>query len=737
MMTKMTIRMTRTACLTAAMAALPAAAAVWTGGASGTLNDPANWDGDITATTMVFTNDCTVSLSGDITVKHPLTYGPSADVPNGPVKQNAYDHSVIFDLDGKTLTANYNGTQYWRSLGMSATFMGGGTFSVTAGSTTNEIVADNGNHYDMTFTVTGAGTRFIGSWVNRIPTTDKPGARFRLLDGAEAEGRRFFFGGFNTTNEVSGGSRLRYHAPDWSTANGVCVGGQLGNPANGGSRDVLVISGAGTVMEPIPGITAGGYFKIGNGGNGGNSVIVRDGASLTLPCEAAIGHGAVNNGVEYHSNSNELVVTGHGTTLFNRDSNVDKPTAVGRRGSFNRLLVDDGALARLNCLSCGGEIKGQLNGNPANSNQELAISSFLSAYNTVTVDNGATLDANCVMVGWQHTDSKQSVARLHGQCYSNRVEILGGASLFATNGQTVVGTIAPYFGNVLSVSGAGTTAKFTGVPDGNGRPSYAVTIGQGGSCSNRFEVLDGAHVELDGALFIAEGVGSSQWGYAPDGTTIVRGIGNEVRVEGAGSTLVGVSQYRTINLGSQTNGNSNVLWVGDGATMVWSNNMAVAGFDNAVVVSNGTFTLTGNILSAGNNPQPEVAGRTRFVFAGAAPKFVIASANQSRFTNGTVFRFEVPPEGWTEAPLQLTGQSNAVRIDDDSRLEVEAESYAKRGGGEVELATSGKKLGVSVALLAAWNGGLRAQDATVRLSDDEKKLILKVRGKLATMLIIR
>lgn len=704
-------------------------AAVWTGGASGTLNDAANWDGDITTSTMVFTNDCTLTLSADTTVKQPLTDGNGTDVPNGPIKNNANNHAIIFDLNGHSLTANYNGTQYWRNLGTSVTFMGGGTFSVMSGSTTNAIIADNRYYYGMTLTFTGAGTRFVGCWANRLVATEKKGARLLILNGAEAEGCYFNFGGYNSTNEVSGGSRLRYYAPtDRATEGGFCVGGQIHTPHSGGVADVLKISGAGTVVEPVALPTTNGLFMVGYGGTGtnnrGNRLVVENGAKLVLPRYTAIGYGVVNGQEEYHSDDNELVVTGEGSTLVNERSSMDYPTAVGRRGSFNRLVIDDGAFAKLKGVSCGGEVKGQFGDN---SNGK--VSSYTSTWNRVAVDHGSTLDACAVYVGCQHIDHKLQAAQWGATCYSNRVDILGGSTLYATNGQTIVGTIAPYFGNSLSVSGAGTKAKF-----GNS----GVTVGQAGSCSNRFEVLDGAKVELDGSLSIGTGVSGAEYGYAPDGTTIVRGIGNMVRIEGAGSQVTGLQSVRYINLGSQTNGNKNVLWVGDGATLTWTGFLNIEGFDNSVVVSNGTFNLANQLRSVWNDSHTiEISGRTRFVFAGAAPKLVASSNEMSKFMNEAVLRFEVPPAGWTEAPLQITGTSNNVIFNEDTKLEVDVATYLKAGGGEIPIITTGRGLNISSALLVTWNTALAEQNASVRLSDDNKTLYLKAKPKSGLMLVVR
>ena len=59
----------------AAMLPMAAQSATWTGGASGTLNDVSNWDGDISTSNMNFTNNCTVSLNADLDVYS--VFGPN------------------------------------------------------------------------------------------------------------------------------------------------------------------------------------------------------------------------------------------------------------------------------------------------------------------------------------------------------------------------------------------------------------------------------------------------------------------------------------------------------------------------------------------------------------------------------------------------------------------------------------------------------------------------------------
>ena len=74
-----------------------ARAAVWTGGASGTLNDAANWDGDIATSAMVFKNDVSLTLSADATVYD--VFWNSTSLSDNLQK----NRSVTFNLNGKTL----------------------------------------------------------------------------------------------------------------------------------------------------------------------------------------------------------------------------------------------------------------------------------------------------------------------------------------------------------------------------------------------------------------------------------------------------------------------------------------------------------------------------------------------------------------------------------------------------------------------------------------------------------
>lgn len=346
-------------------------AAVWTGGASGDFNNVANWDGGITTSTLVFTNDTTVTLSADAVVKQPLTDGNGTDVPTGPIKNNYTGKNVTFNLNEHTLTANYAGNQYWRVKDSSVAFMGGGTVEFVSGSTTNSVCADNNDRSGMTLTVSGSGTKFVGSYYNRVANAANPGTRFNVLDGAEAIGPHFYFGGCNSTNEISGGASLTFDEADGF------VFGSYPAPSYLGYDNLLTIDGA-TLASRNP--SSAGTLYIGKTGAAwDNLLLAKNGAKIDVYA-LSIGNTAATN--------NEMRVTGSGTK-FTQVAISGATSYIGNGASSvsNRLVVADGAVAEFNralLVGTGGSVGGTLrieNGGVVTNNSYVFIGHHGSANN--------------------------------------------------------------------------------------------------------------------------------------------------------------------------------------------------------------------------------------------------------------------------------------------------------------------------------------------------------------------
>ena len=59
------------------------------------------------------------------------------------------------------------------------------------------------------------------------------------------------------------------------------------------------------------------------------------------------------------------------------------------------------------------------------------------------------------------------------------------------------------------------------------------------------------------------------------------------------------------------------------------------------------------------------------------------------------------------------------------------------GVGEIPVITTGRGLDISSTLLTTWNTALAEQNASVRLSDDNKTLYLKAKPKSGLTLFVR
>ena len=318
----------------AAVLPIAARAATWTGGASGTLNDMSNWDGDISTSDMNFTNNCTVSLNAYLDVYS--VFGSSAGWA-------WWSKNIVFDLGGHALRStcrDSQGRQFFRATsGCTFTFQHGAFLCVSASSATNSITMDspyrNGNK--MTIAVTGADTTFVGSFQNACTATTgpnnnpSPGNRLLVLDGAKAYGADHYFAGYCSTNEVSGGAELFFDR--------YCEIGSFGHHYtsynNAWHDDVMIVDG-GTLSARNP--ASAGTLSVGYGQSAhDNAIVARNGATIETR--------DLYVGANYSTN-NTLLVSGAGTTLSVRQNTyIGSADGAGiiDRSSCNSIALENGA----------------------------------------------------------------------------------------------------------------------------------------------------------------------------------------------------------------------------------------------------------------------------------------------------------------------------------------------------------------------------------------------------------
>ena len=286
-----------------AAAAVNADAATWTGGASGDIADAANWDGDIATSAMMFTNDCTVTLSSDLSNAYSLFTDNTAG--NGDAAAR-FGKNVSVNLNGfvlNTIGAGSSGNHYWRASDASLTIYGGTFENVQSEGTTNTVCLDNATlSRNMKLIATGSGTKFVSSYENRaIPGDSYIGGSLCIRDNAVACGNKFNFASVNSTNDVSGGAQLFY-----GTEFGV---GKLNSAADAPNARANVFRVSGGTVAPVK--SQNGNVSIGYRGSHGNEIVVENGGVLTVGQNLQIGTSSTAAGLA--SSNNVLRVTGEGS----------------------------------------------------------------------------------------------------------------------------------------------------------------------------------------------------------------------------------------------------------------------------------------------------------------------------------------------------------------------------------------------------------------------------------------
>ena len=375
----------------AAMLPMAAQAATWTGGASGTLNDTSNWDGDISTSAMNFTNNCTVALNADLDVYQ--VFGNQAG-------WNWWRKNIVFDLGGYTLCStnrNNSGVQSFDSTcGSTFTFQHGLFLCVSASCATNSITMASayrdGN--EMTIAVTGADTTFVGSFQNRCTATTgyaagklSPGNRLLVLDGAKAYGVDHYFAGHCSTNEVSGGAALFFDR--------YCEVGSFQhvytiNYGNSWHDDVMIVDG-GTLSARNP--ASSGTLSVGYGQSAhDNAIVARNGATVVTK-DLYVGAG--------DSTNNTLLASGAGTTLSATTMRVGTRIDTHGPSMNNMAIVENGATASVQStwIGAGG--------------------------NALVVRSGATFEetsGGTIQLASNMTDAMVAIA---GGAIGSRIEIVG------------------------------------------------------------------------------------------------------------------------------------------------------------------------------------------------------------------------------------------------------------------------------------------------------------------------
>ena len=374
-------------------------------------------------------------------------------------------------------------------------------------------------------------------------------------------------------------------------SNGALVGNNAGyiGRAVGGSDNAATVTGAGSVWSNAGTLTIGSVTT-------GNRLVVSDGGAVL-----AAGHGVL--GLNTVASSNTAIVTDSGSRWL-ATSNL----FVGSNGSFNRLVLSNGALMGNNFGFLGYESPSSNNevvvtgANSYWSNRQSLAVGYFGPGNRLVVSNGGRVENAIGYVG-NSSNNNQAVVTGTNSVWTNRSDLYVGdfdgsfnLLLVSSGGQVVnsngfLGFTAASVNNTALVTGANSVWSNRAnlrVGDAGSRNQVIVsnggmvfTAGNGiigritGANSNTVLVTDaGSHwtgglnsdlyVGSNGSfnrLVISNGAVADHWRAVQLGSTTVS-VSNEVVVTGAGSVL---SNSSFVVVGQ--NGAANRLTVSNGGTV--------------------------------------------------------------------------------------------------------------------------------------------------------------------------
>ncbi len=482
----------------------------------------------------------------------------------------------------------------------------------------------------------------------------------------------------------------------WSNRNGLDIGGAgpnnqmivsnggwvasgrgiLGREANS-SNNLVLVTGSGSVWSNALDLFVGNLTS-------GNRLVIEAGGLVSCD-EGRVG---IGNG----ANNNEVVVTGPGSLWNNRSFT----TYIGNGGNFNRLVVSNGAAVRSPAGNVGtgsSSVSNQVVVTGAGStwsNQALTIGG--SAGHRVEVSDGGVISTGKGTVG-EFGNNNTVFLRDFGSVWNSQGDLIigdggGGNLLVASNGATVLSSNATIGAstslgnnNLALITGAGTIWS----------NRHAFTLGDFGG-GNQLVVSNGAAVFIggNGLLGINSGANSNAVVASGAGTSLVVASNLYVGSNGAFSRLIVSNGALVANgigaIGNDTSSSNNVAVV-TGSGSVWSNAndlfVGLNGRGNQLVVSNGGSVFGSNVLvgrfssnnrvvvdggtlratNAGGTSVLEVRGGTNVLNAGLidVDRLVLTNAQgQFEFNGGTLVSRGVFITNGADMIVGASGSSPAV-----------------------------------------------------------------------------
>ena len=280
----------------------------------------------------------------------------------------------------------------------------------------------------------------------------------------------------------------------------------------------------------------------------------------------------------------------------------------------------------------------------------------------------------------------------------------------------------------FNASSSNNTVKMMGEASSIGGNKYETKLF--GAGPNNTWVLDGCSMgNIDKPCYFA---------FTNDTSGEIAAVGNTFK-------LVNGAEFSQSRMYMNPSCASNMIFVGSGSAIKTKGDLNIRGTDNRVVVSNGTLYVSqsGNSMRFGKSASDVSEKGNTLVLKGENPKVARIDPNNnypSQFWNGSVLRFEVPANGYSDVVFDRV----EVKLHGTARLEfsgVEKCSYTIAASQDYQLSSSAFTVldengeDVTTAYLEQVSAELPPRCRVYR--NASKYLYLRVACRRGTRLILR
>ncbi len=469
------------------------------------------------------------------------------------------------------------------------------------------------------------------------------------------------------------------------------------------------------------------YVRIGDNNSDNTLTVSGTGRFGSYSRGICLGYGS-------NSDNNKIIVTGSDAFLDSRGaSQYMGALTIGNSGSYNQVIVENGANLGTSEIQCKDIVLGRASANSVSNSLIVRTDGKVNSssrttvgrdgsYNIVEVDNSTFTNTASAIIGATST------------AHDNTFICKNGSDVFLSDNAAIIFTVGQAEGssnNTIIAQDSGTTLWFTKSAIGLNGWNNSMIVSNGAAFSTPGVARDniiGCEASASNNLLHVTGSGSSYYvginSYAVTSFVLgYYGADNRTIIDDGATAAIAENTY----IGRYASASNNILTIASGGKMdlaaFYIGGTSVLGTDtgNKVFLENGRFTCTNatssQICEFYNGSTLEIAG-TNSIFD--VSKLLLAS--------DCTLSFKIGENGYSSTPIQIA--ANGDFSDGTTVLSIDAKDFQIAGGGEVELMTFGSASGsvVDNMILLPEN---------IQVTQTSTNVVVYVPGPSGTIILIK